>query len=94
MVVHRWQPVCQPKDTTEPAWIGVAPMASTSYAPGDTVVVSLVFNEIVNSASSVSILTPYSNSPLALKGGLGTNVLYFEGTVDNYTSSARSKAIL
>lgn len=81
-----------PKDTTEPAWIGVAPMASTSYAPGDTVVVSLVFNEIVNSASSVSILTPYSNSPLALKGGLGTNVLYFEGTVDNYTSSAPVKS--
>ncbi|NCC85497.1 MAG: hypothetical protein EOM03_15425, partial [Clostridia bacterium] len=50
-----------PKDTTEPKLIGVAPMASNSYSFGDKVVVSLVFDEIVNSASSVSISTLYSN---------------------------------
>ncbi|WP_170841411.1 InlB B-repeat-containing protein [[Clostridium] fimetarium] len=74
--------VC-PKDVKEPSLVAVAPMASTTFTNGDKVVVSLVFDEIVNSADNVSITTPLSGSAFTLVGGLGTNVLYFEGTVTN-----------
>ena len=63
--------------------MGVAPMASTTFTDGDKVVVSLVFDEIVNSADNVSITTMLSGSAFTIVGGLGTNVLYFEGTVTN-----------
>jgi len=79
--------VC-PKDIDEPDVIGVAPMASESFNSGDKVVVSVVFDEIVNSAANVSITTDFSSSAFTLAGGLGTNVLYFEGTVTNYGCSA------
>lgn len=72
-----------PADTKEPEYLGAAPMANTSYKIGDRVTVALVYDEIVNSASNVSINTNLSDTAFTLAGGLGTNVLYFEGTVTN-----------
>lgn len=58
-------------------------MASTTFTNGDKVIVSLVFDEIVNSADNISLNTMLSGSAFTFAGGLGTNVLYFEGTVTN-----------
>jgi hypothetical protein len=71
--------------------LGVAPMASSTFNDGDKVIIALVFDEIVNSANNVSIITPLLNEPFTLKGGIGTNVLYFEGTVSGYGGTAPTK---
>jgi hypothetical protein len=70
-----------PKDVEEPNLLDVAPMANSTINNGDKVVIALVYDEIVGSADYVSIKTLLSNDSFTLKGGIGTNVLYFEGTV-------------
>lgn len=82
--------LASPKDIEEPNLLDVAPMAG-SFNDGEKVVVSLVFDEIVNSAAGVSIKTNMSKDDFTLKGGLGTNVLYFEGTVSGYNVNAPTK---
>lgn len=77
-----------PMDNREPYLLVVAPMATSTFNKGDRVVIALVFDEIVNSANNVSIHTPLSDKPFTLTGGLGTNVLYFAGTVSNYNAPA------
>ncbi len=71
------------KDATEPQLLAVAPMAGGTYKTGDTVTVSLIFDEIVDSKNSdlgsVSIDTTWGS--FAYAGGADTNVLYFKGTV-------------
>ncbi len=71
------------KDSKEPQLLAVAPMAGGIYKPGDTVTVSLIFDEIVDSKNSdlgsVSIDTTWGS--FAYAGGADTNVLYFKGTV-------------
>lgn len=71
------------KDATEPQLLAVAPMAGGTYKTGDTVTVSLIFDEIVDSKNStlgsVSIDTTWGS--FAYAGGADTNVLYFTGTV-------------
>ncbi len=71
------------RDGQEPQCIGVAPMAGTTYKVGDEVVVSLIFNEIVDGSKSslgnVFLDTSWGNFTYA--GGADTNVLYFKGTV-------------
>ncbi|BES64381.1 hypothetical protein SANA_08200 [Gottschalkiaceae bacterium SANA] len=81
-----------PKDMKEPSLLAVAPMANTTYNDGDKIVIALVFDEIVASASNVSIRTALSPAAFTLAGGLGTNVLYFEGTVSGYGGTAPTKA--
>jgi len=81
----------KPKDVKEPSYLGLAPMSQTSYTIGSKVTVSLVFDEIIGSTSSISVTTNLSNTPFTLVGGVGTNVLYFEGTV---TSTAQSASIV
>ena len=80
-----------PKDVKEPTLLGVAPMANATYNNGDKIVIALVFDEIVNSASNVKIRTALSPTAFTLTGGLGTNVLYFEGTVSGYGGTAPTK---
>jgi uncharacterized repeat protein (TIGR02543 family) len=80
-----------PKDVKEPSLLAVAPMANASYNDGDKIVIALVFDEIVNSASKVSIRTTLSSNAFTLAGGLGTNVLYFEGVVSGYGGTAPTK---
>ncbi len=72
------------KDETEPRLLGVAPMAQTSYAIGDSITIALVFDEIVDvknsTLGSVKIQTNVTND-LSYSGGGDTNVLYFTGKV-------------
>ena len=84
--------VAKPKDVKEPSYLGLAPMSHTSYTIGSKVTVSLVFDEIVGSISGgMTVTTNLSNTPFTYQGGVGTNVLYFEGTV---TSTAQSASIV
>ena len=72
------------KDEKEPQLLGVAPMAQTSYAAGDSITIALVFDEIVDvknsTLGSVKIQTNVTND-LSYSGGGDTNVLYFTGKV-------------
>lgn len=76
-------------DTAEPQLVAVAPMAGGTYGIGDTFVVSLIFDEIVDSTnstlSSVSVNTTWGTAKYS--GGANTNVLYFTGTVATNASS-------
>jgi hypothetical protein len=75
-------------DTTEPQLLAVAPMAGGTYAYGDDIYVSLIFDEIIKIASGVTIDTNLSDSSFIYEDGEGTNVLVFKGTVneDNLSS--------
>lgn len=68
-------------DAVEPQLLGIAPMAETTYKPGDRVTVSLIFDEIVDGINSsldqVSLRTSWGSFQYA--GGANTNVLYFTG---------------
>lgn len=71
-------------DAKEPELLAVAPMAAATYKPGDTVTVSLVFDEIVDGTNSylteeVAINTNWG--PFTYAGGADTNVLFFTRTV-------------
>jgi uncharacterized repeat protein (TIGR02543 family) len=71
-------------DDQEPQLLGIAPLAATTYKPGDQVTLSLVFDEIVDKENSkgieeVSLNTSWGEFRYA--GGADTNVLYFTGTV-------------
>lgn len=75
-------------DAQEPQPLGVAPMATATYKPGDRVTVSLVFDEIVDSQNSsldnVRLETTWG--AFAYAGGGDTNVLYFTGIVPDDAS--------
>jgi len=82
----------KPKDTKEPTYLGLAPMSHTSYTIGSKVTIALVYDEIIGSISSgMSVTTNLSTTPFTYQGGVGTNVLYFEGTV---TSTAQSASVV
>lgn len=78
----------QIKDEREPQLLGVAPMAGSTYKEGEKVVISLVFDEIVDSDNSRldSVTLDTSWGDFTYKGGADTNVLYFEGTVTSGVS--------
>lgn len=83
-------------DAVEPQLLGIAPMAETTYKPGDKVTVSLIFDEIVDGINSsldqVSLRTSWGSFQYA--GGANTNVLYFTGTVpENAASDFRVDSI-
>lgn len=83
-------------DAVEPQLLGIAPMAETTYKPGDRVTVSLIFDEIVDGINSsldqVSLRTSWGSFQYA--GGANTNVLYFTGTVpENAASDFRVDSI-
>lgn len=71
-------------DACEPQLVAIAPMAGGKYLQGDSVTVSLIFDEIVDSTNSglnsnSKITTNWGTFKYA--GGADTNVLYFTGTV-------------
>ena len=77
-------------DVNEPQLIAIAPMAGGKYLQGDSVTVSLIFDEIVDStnsslSSSSTITTNWGTFKYA--GGADTNVLYFTGTVPTNAGS-------
>lgn len=74
-------------DSAEPSLVAVAPTAAnTTFRKGDTFTISLIFNEIVDSAktgtSTLSGLTVDTTwGTASYSGGADSNVLYFTGTV-------------
>ena len=69
--------------------VAVAPMAGGTYKIGDSFIVSLIFDEIVESTNSgtlsrVKVNTSWGTASYV--GGANTNVLYFKGTVANNAS--------
>lgn len=75
-----------PYDVIEPQVLGIAPFSTSTYKPGDKINVSIVFDEVVSNTYSlnidkVQIKTNYGI--MDYKGGVDTNILYFEGTVPN-----------
>lgn len=78
----------RPHDMEAPDYIGMAPMSNSSYMLGSKVTIALVFDEIIASADGATVLTNLSDTPFTLAGGVGTNVLYFEGTITNTATSA------
>lgn len=69
-----------PFDTKEPSMLGIAPMATGDYKVGETVTIAVVFDEIVANQNGATISgTNLTN--LTYVGGVGSNVLYFTGTV-------------
>lgn len=76
-------------DTREPQLLAIAPMAGGTYFPGDSVTISLIFDEIVDSTnssldSSSTITTSWGAFHYA--GGANTNILYFTDTVPENAS--------
>ncbi len=73
----------KPYDGAEPTQTGLARMAFSQYKPGDKITITVLFNEIVKSASNVSVGTisglPANNWEYV--SGYGTNALTFTGTV-------------
>lgn len=70
-------------DAVEPRLLEIAPMAETTYKPGDPVTLSLVFDEIVDRQNSSldEVMLETSWGLFRYAGGEDTNVLYFTGTV-------------
>jgi uncharacterized repeat protein (TIGR02543 family) len=80
-------------DTSEPTVKRIAPMAEGQYKAGDSITIAVEFNEVIGSATGVS-LNKFSQIPVnswTYVEGKGTNVLVFKGTktedyeVDNVT---------
>ncbi|MBV1758754.1 MAG: InlB B-repeat-containing protein [Dethiosulfatibacter sp.] len=69
-----------PHDTKEPSKIGIGPMASGDYQAGETVTISVVFDEIVTNVNGATVSGTNLNA-MTYSGGVGSNVLYFTGTV-------------
>ena len=76
-----------PLDTTEPSKIGIAPMAAGDYKAGETVTIAVVFDEIVANLNGATIIGTNLNT-MIYSGGVGSNVLYFTGTVKNNCDEA------
>ena len=79
------------RDTQEPQFLGVAPMAGGDYKIGDTVTIALVFDEIVDKTNSTnigSVTVTTSWGTFRYAGGVDTNVLYFTGTITNSASGS------
>ena len=61
----------------------IAPMAEGQYKAGDSITIAVEFNEVIDSATGVS-LNKFSQIPVnswTYVGGVGTNVLVFKGTI-------------
>ena len=73
-------------DSKEPKLLAIAPMPDSTYKVGDQFVISLIFDEIVDSQNTGSanlekIKVHTSWGDATFSGGADTNVLYFTGTV-------------
>lgn len=71
-------------DTKEPAQIGLAPMAEGQYRRGDTITLSVVYDEIVANRNNASLgsISGLSPANVTYRGGEGTNMLTFTATVN------------
>ena len=70
-------------DNLRPGQVGMAPLALTQYKAGEQITLTVLYNEVINSASNVKFTIP---SCLPIKdvtytGNTGTNALTFTATV-------------
>jgi hypothetical protein len=70
-----------PHDTQEPTQIGIAPMAACDYKAGETVTISVIFDEIVADAGGAAISGTNLTGSWSCCGGAGSNVLTFTGQI-------------
>ena len=93
-----------PRDTQGPKLLGLAPMVTATYRPGDKITIAMVFDEIVDKQNSekaglskdtIRYVTfasksssNISNVVFKYAGGADTNVLYFTGTVPENAKGA------
>lgn len=74
-------------DNKAPEQIGIAPAATTDYKKGDKVRFTVIYNELIDSASDANVDTtqfadymPLDANSIKCVAGEGTNMLVFEGT--------------
>lgn len=76
-------------DSKKPTQIGIAPMAEGVYKRGDTIRISVVYDEIIADPNQAALgaITGLSLTNAVYESGYGTNVLTFTATVnqDSYT---------
>ena len=91
-------------DTRAPEQVGIAPMATSDYKKGDTVRFAVIYDELINSATGTSgsgdptidvsldkIKTYLHVENVTYKGGVGTNVLVFEGkATEDFSNTTNS----
>lgn len=70
-------------DTVEPQQIGLAPLAYGKYKYGDTISLSVVYDEVVmnRNGASLNLISGLNISNITYKGGEGTNVLNYTATL-------------
>jgi len=72
-------------DTARASQVGIAPAATTDYQKGDKVTFSVIYAELISSASNVTVDASKFEAQMPLTNvtwtgkGVGTNVLVFEG---------------
>ncbi len=70
-------------DTRAPQQVGIAPMALTQYKAGETISITVIYDEVIKSIADVGLNTisglPIDN--VQYVGGVGTNALNFTATV-------------
>ena len=83
--ISDWVGSVSPRDTAKPVQQGLAPMALTEYKTGDKITFTVIYNEVVSSASGLSFNLPSALSGkvsnVTYQGGAGTNALVFTGDV-------------
>lgn len=99
-ITHRFRVI----DTKGPKLLGLAPMVTATYRPGDKITIAMVFDEIVDKKNSEKAglskdtirsvtfasksSSNISNIVFKYAGGADTNVLYFTGTVPENAKGA------
>ncbi|HBN82330.1 MAG TPA: hypothetical protein DDZ89_00645 [Clostridiales bacterium] len=88
----------KPLDNAKPRQIGIAPMAIGWYKAGDTISISVVYDEIVADHNNVTLgaIQGMSLSYVEYVDGEGTNVLHFVGTLreDYHVEEAQNEAFV
>lgn len=83
-------------DTKEPAQIGLAPMAEGQYRRGDTITLSVVYDEIVANRNNASLgsISGLSLANVTYRGGRGHHMLTFTATVNQDSYEVDSSALM
>ena len=70
-------------DNSAPVQRGIAPMAFGKYSVGDTVFITVTFNEVIAAASDVVLgeIEGMSLTDVEYFSGIGTNTIVFQATV-------------
>lgn len=95
-VVSAPQAVLSVADTKEPTQIGLAPMAEGQYRRGDTITLSVVYDEIVANRNNADLgsIRGLNLANMTYRGGEGTNVLTYTATVNQDSYEVDNSALM